>query len=176
MACLCAWAWEHSGEICNEQCLLEWHRWCGLSHTTYGYSSVMSNSLQPHGLQPARLLCPWNSPSKNTGVGSYSLLQGIFLTQGLNPGLPRCRQICCCLSLLYVDSFSPLTCPVRLYTFTASGTAGCPSWWRTFLAPDLVSVIPPKIALPFNRKWCIESTYYELKALIGSSWTNYHYF
>ena len=54
--------------------------------------SVVSNSLQPHGLQPARLLCPWNSPGKNTGVGCQSLLQGIFLTQGLNPGLLHCRQ------------------------------------------------------------------------------------
>ena len=33
----------------------------------------------------------WNSPGKNTGVGSQSLLQGIFLTQGSNPGLPHCR-------------------------------------------------------------------------------------
>ena len=38
----------------------------------------------PHGLQPARLLCPWDSPGKNTGVGDHSLLQGIFLTQGSN--------------------------------------------------------------------------------------------
>ena len=48
--------------------------------------SVMSNSLQSYGLQPARLLCLWNSPSKTTGVGSHSLLQMIFRTQGLNPG------------------------------------------------------------------------------------------
>jgi len=41
----------------------------------------------------ARLLCPWNSPGKNTGVGCHSLLQRIFPTQGLNPGLPHCRQI-----------------------------------------------------------------------------------
>ena len=34
-----------------------------------------------------RLLCPWNSPNKNTGVGYHSLLQGIFLTQGSNPRL-----------------------------------------------------------------------------------------
>ena len=46
-----------------------------------------------HGLQLSRLLCPWNSPSKNTGVGCHSLLQGIFLARGLNPGLPYCRQI-----------------------------------------------------------------------------------
>ena len=90
------------------------------------------DSLRSHGLQRARLLCPWNSPGhntgvvvipiskgssnpeieprspalqadsslseppgkpKNTGVGSLSLLQGIFLTQGLNWGLLHCRQI-----------------------------------------------------------------------------------
>ena len=44
-------------------------------------------------MQPTRLLCPWDSPGKNTGVGSLSLLQGIFPTQRLNPGLPHCRQI-----------------------------------------------------------------------------------
>ena len=38
-------------------------------------------------------LCPWNSPGQNTGVGSLSLLQGIFPTQGSNPGLPHCRRI-----------------------------------------------------------------------------------
>ena len=42
---------------------------------------------------PTRLLCPWNSPGKNTGVSSCSLHQGIFPTQGLNPGFPHCRQI-----------------------------------------------------------------------------------
>ena len=42
---------------------------------------------------PVRLLCPWDSPGKNTGVGGHSLLQGIFLTQGSNPGLLHCRQI-----------------------------------------------------------------------------------
>ena len=42
---------------------------------------------------PARLLCLWNFPGKNTGVGGHSLLQGIFLTQGSNPGLLHGRQI-----------------------------------------------------------------------------------
>ena len=50
-------------------------------------------TLRTHGLQPARLLCSWNSPGKNTGVGSHSLLHGIFPTQGSNLGLPHCRQI-----------------------------------------------------------------------------------
>ena len=49
--------------------------------------SAMSDPLQPHGLQPTRLLCPWDSPGKNSGMGSHSLLQE------LNPGLLHCRQI-----------------------------------------------------------------------------------
>ena len=50
--------------------------------------SVMSDSLWPHGLHS-----PWNSPGQNTGVGSRSLLRGIFLTQRSNPGLLHYRQI-----------------------------------------------------------------------------------
>ena len=50
--------------------------------------SVVSDSLRPHGLYS-----PWNSPGQNTGEGSLSLLQRLFPTQGLNPGLPHCRQI-----------------------------------------------------------------------------------
>ena len=50
--------------------------------------SVVSNSLWPQGLHS-----PWNSPGQNTGVGSRSLLQGIFPTRGSNPGLPHCRRI-----------------------------------------------------------------------------------
>ena len=50
--------------------------------------SVVSDSLRPH-----RPYSPWNSPGQNTGVGSLSLLQGIFPTQGSNPGFPHCRQI-----------------------------------------------------------------------------------
>ena len=48
--------------------------------------SVVSDSLRSHGL-----LCPWNSPDKNRGVGCYFLLRGIFLTQGLNLGLLHYR-------------------------------------------------------------------------------------
>ena len=52
------------------------------------YRSVMSNSLWIHGLHS-----PQNSPGQNTGVGRHSLLEGIFPTQELNPGLPHCKQI-----------------------------------------------------------------------------------
>ena len=51
------------------------------------------HALETSLLQPARLLCSWNSQGKTTRVGCHSLLQGIFLTQGLNPDLPHCRQI-----------------------------------------------------------------------------------
>ena len=54
---------------------------------------VVAQSLRPHGLQPTRLPCPWDSPGKNTSVDCLSLLQGISLTQGLNLGLWHCRQI-----------------------------------------------------------------------------------
>ena len=55
-----------------------------------------SDSLRPHVLYPARLLCPWDSPGKNTGVGCHLLFQGIFPTQGLNLSLLwllHCRKI-----------------------------------------------------------------------------------
>ena len=50
--------------------------------------SVMSDFLWPHGLYS-----PWNSSGQNTGLGSLSLLRGIFPTEGSNSGLPHCRQI-----------------------------------------------------------------------------------
>ena len=56
-------------------------------------TSAMSNSLWPYELQPARLLCPWDSLGKGTRVGCHALLQGIFPTQGSNPGILHFRQI-----------------------------------------------------------------------------------
>ena len=57
-------------------------------HVVCGSRSVVSDSLGPHGLYS-----PWDSPDQNTGVGSLSLLQDIFPTQGSNPGLPHCRRL-----------------------------------------------------------------------------------
>ena len=58
------------------------------------YVCMSAKSLQscptlcnPMDCKPTRLLCSWDSPGKNTGVGCHALLQGIFQTQGLNPGL-----------------------------------------------------------------------------------------
>ena len=64
--------------------------WCLV---TLDFSSKYK-SLSPVRLfATPRLYSPWNSPGQNTGVGSLSLLQGIFPTRGSNPGLPHCRWI-----------------------------------------------------------------------------------
>ena len=69
----------------SHRCLVVYH--CSFKFIVESEScSVMSNSLWHHGLYS-----PWNSPGQNAGVGSLSLLQGIFPTQGSNPGLPHCR-------------------------------------------------------------------------------------
>ena len=76
-----------------------WTRVSDLAHTymyvcVCKYICVCTKELQscltlwPYGLLPARLFCPWNSPGKNTGVGCYFLLQGIFPIQGSNPAYP----------------------------------------------------------------------------------------
>ena len=75
--------------------------------------SVVSDFSRPLGLQPTRLLHPWDFPGKSTGVGCHFLLQGIFPTQRLNPGLPHCRQ------MLYYNSkasaWRPFSVPPRPY-------------------------------------------------------------
>ena len=63
----------------------------------------MSDCVQPHGLQPTRLLCPRDSPGKNTGAGGYTLLQGIFPTPGRSLGLSVS-----CISRQVLYHYSPL--------------------------------------------------------------------
>ena len=69
------WNWKHMKELVAQLCL------------------TLCNTMEP-----TRLLCPWNSPSKNAGVGCHAFLQGIFPTQGLNPDILHCKQILYCLS------------------------------------------------------------------------------
>ena len=77
--------------------LAAWEYFCWVSQQTSMlpsklYCSLVAKShptLRPHGLQPTRLLCPWVFLGKNTRVGCHFLLQGIFPTQGSNPGLPH---------------------------------------------------------------------------------------
>ena len=78
------------------QCLFFWNKALLLSFSCW----VVTDSLWPHGLQPAKLLCPWDFPGKNTGVGWHFLLQGIFQIPGLNPRLlywqKQSLQMCKC--------------------------------------------------------------------------------
>ena len=84
--------------------------------------SVVFDSLRPCGLYS-----PWNSPGQNTGVGSRSLLQGIFPTQGLNPGLPHCRWILYHLSHQGRHSIPPLIQSHFPYSCTSVDPEGKPS-------------------------------------------------
>ena len=76
--------------------------------------SLGSDSLRPHGLGPAMLLCPRDFPVKNTGVDCHFLLQASFPTQGSNPGFLHCRQSLYCLS--HQGSPDPFTSCIQLGT------------------------------------------------------------
>ena len=83
-------------------------------------SSVMSNSVQSQGLQPARLLCPWNFQGKYNAVGCHFLLQVIFLTQGSNP-----HNCVSCISSEFftiVPSGNPLIIYIHTHTHTHTHT------------------------------------------------------
>ena len=78
----------------------------------------MSDSLWPYGQNS-----PWNSPGQNTRMGSLCLLQGIFPTQGLNPGLPHCMWVLYQLS----HKASPRMLEWVAYPFS-SGSSWARSW------------------------------------------------
>ena len=56
--------------------------------------SIVSNSSRPHGLQPTRLLCPWDFPGKSTGVGCHHLLRPLLLTAAAAKSLQSCPTLC----------------------------------------------------------------------------------
>ena len=92
--------------------------------------SVVSDSLGHHGLYS-----PWDSSGHNTGVGSFSLLQGIFPTQGSNPGLPHCRQILYQLSqtqgvIKKLGSWDYSLREIKMYS---AGTRRASSWYFLFI-------------------------------------------
>ena len=90
--------WRGGGEQCLSSTVLWWFS-----------QSVVSDSLQPHALEPTRLFCPWESPGKNTEVGCYARLQ-IFLTQESNPSLLPYRQILYHLSYKGSPKYSTVKC------------------------------------------------------------------
>ena len=72
---------------CSNYCTIALISHASKSENKNEICSVVSDSLQPHGLYS-----PWTSPGHSTGMCNHYLLQGIFPTQGSNPGLPHCRQ------------------------------------------------------------------------------------
>ena len=96
--------------------------------------SVMSDSLQPHGLQPTSLLCRWDFPGKGTEVGCHFLLQRIFNpTQGPNPHLPHCRQMLYHLSHQESPWSLLSVWPVRiLRTYTCEASLVLRTWHLDF--------------------------------------------
>ena len=96
--------------------------------------------MRPHRQQPTRLLCPWNSPDKTTGVVCHSLLQGIFPTEGSNSGLLHCRWILYqlshqgspsehlgCFYILATVNSASLIIEVHIHLFCRSGGLVFPS-------------------------------------------------
>ena len=95
----------------KDACSLEeklWQTWREVKRSES--RSVISDFLRLHGLHS-----PWDSPGQNTGVGSLSLFQGIFPTQGLNPGLGHCRWILYQLS----QKGSPRVVEWKAYCFSS---------------------------------------------------------
>ena len=90
---------------------------------------------RPQGLSPTRLLCLWDFPGKNTRVGCYFLLQGIFLTQGLDPGVePRDRTQVSCIAGRFFTA-EPSGKPKALY-FSEPVTKGqilCDATYKNYL-------------------------------------------
>ena len=74
-----------------------------------------SDSLRPRGWQPPGLLCPWNFPDKNTGVGRCFLIQRMFLTQGWNP----------CLLNRHRFITEPPREPLHIHTYTCTRVCVC---------------------------------------------------
>ena len=115
--------------------------------------SLMSDSLQPHGLQPTRLLCPWDSPGKNTGVGCHTLLWG--------SSQPRNRT---CISPASAGRFF----------FTTSGTWEAHSWSCTYADDDEASRIPaqPRSScnFPSVNQWHLHASGLFLAFSRWSSW------
>ena len=110
--------------------------------------SVMADSLRPHELESTRLLCPWNSSGKNTGVDCHFLLQGIFPTQGWNP---------CLLHLLHWQADSLPSKPPGKPPFSKALAKTKSAWHQASVAlmrccvvgwscwPGLDSVTPPLV-------------------------------
>ena len=111
--------------------------------------SVMFDSLWPHGLPGSSV--HGDSPGKNTGVGYHALLQGIFPTEGSNPGFPHCRQILYHLS----HQGSPRILEWVAYSFSR-GSSWSRNWTIKLGSPalqadSLTAELPGKLSTPDQK-------------------------
>ena len=101
--------------------------------------AVVWSSLQPHGLQSTRFFCPWDFPGKNTGMRYHSLLQGIFMTKGSNPGLLTAARFFYHLShhlqVLWEVFLTQALNSVFFLPFLVSETPVCPQPMALWLCP-----------------------------------------
>ena len=112
-------------------------------------ASIVSHSVGSYGLQPARLLCSWDSLGKSTREGCHTLLQGIFLTEGSNPGLLHCRHI------LYhwATREVPPICIYPPFGLPSHSEWYSPEWALDFMTPNNVETPfseiyhPPRIKI-----------------------------
>ena len=113
-----------------------------------------------------------NSPSKNTGGGCHSLLQGIFLTQGLNPGLLHCWQILYCLSHYQFSSVQLLN---HVQLFVTSKTAACQASlsitnsWSLLKLTSIESVMPYNHLILFRPLLLLPSIFPTIKVFFNES-------
>ena len=118
------------------------YTWHCLRHLCCFIAKSFPTLLRPHGLWLARLLCPWDFPGKNTGVGCHFLLQGIFPTQGSNPHLLRLlhwpadslplRHLGSPWSLVINTSPGCNTCPLLIQPHSESLYHLSPIWELTY--------------------------------------------
>ena len=117
----------------------------------FSRQEYVSDSVGPYGLRPVRLLCPWDSPGKNTGVGCHALFRGIFPTQGSNRCLllllhwQECYHSCNqrgTVGWLFRD-------PPRAENLTGRGRAGT-AWRQLWTNSELIH----QRACSRCHRWC----------------------
>ena len=125
--------------------------------------SIMSDSFAIPWTVSCQAPCPWSSPGKDTGVGSCSLFQGIFLTQGWNPGLLHFRQILYYLRTIEaLKIWTDLKMNLVTQRTAASAKAVCSYRWNCFLLSYKLCKMESG-----NKQW--PKSYNETKQFFGLS-------
>ena len=151
----------------------------GLYGDSYAYSvaSVTSTSFLLLWTVAARLLCPWDFPGKNTGVGCHVLLQGIFLTQGSKLCLLHCTQILYPLS--HLGTVMVMCKQVKMMRHYDDYCHVCLSSQNCLASKKMVQIVSP-VLMPYstsqnkNRTTCSNKSWLSLGSPRGPSWWDSH--